>query len=124
MKHHALFVIGGALWVNSLHAEYFYILFCHMLFFFLKIDFFLKKNPEITSECYTVWNQIRPNIMLGLIWIQIICKGYRQMKLAGTAYGATEISLSLENMNGTSVTIRLSMKRARNALIQLHESPG
>ena len=46
------------------------------------------------------------------------------MKLAGTAYGATEISLCLENMNGTSVTIRLSMKRARNALIQLHESPG
>ena len=28
--------------------------------------------------CQTVWIQIRPNILLGLIWIQTVCKGYKQ----------------------------------------------
>ena len=27
----------------------------------------------------TVWIQIRPGILLGLIWIQTICQGYQQV---------------------------------------------
>ena len=32
----------------------------------------------IPSECQTVWIQIKPDIMSGLIWIQTVCKGYQQ----------------------------------------------
>ena len=30
------------------------------------------------SRCQTVWIQIRPNILTGLIWVQTVCKGYQQ----------------------------------------------
>ena len=29
-------------------------------------------------ECKTIVIQIRPNILSGLIWVQIVCKGYLQ----------------------------------------------
>ena len=29
------------------------------------------------SECQTVWIQIRPDFMLGLIWVQTVCKSYQ-----------------------------------------------
>ena len=45
-------------------------------FFFFKLIF--QKNPtEIASECQTVWIQIRPEVLSGLIWVQTICKGYK-----------------------------------------------
>ena len=31
---------------------------------------------SIPSGCQTVWIQIRPDILLGLIWVQTVCKGY------------------------------------------------
>ena len=48
----------------------------------------------VTSECQTVsikirpdtlqtvWTQIRPDRVSGLIWVQTVCKGYLQMTLA------------------------------------------
>ena len=33
---------------------------------------------SIPSWCQTVWIQIRSNILLGLIWVQTVCKGYQQ----------------------------------------------
>ena len=33
---------------------------------------------SIPSRCQTVWIQIRPNILTGLIWVQTVCKGYQQ----------------------------------------------
>ena len=30
------------------------------------------------SECQTVWIQIRTDILLVLIWVQTVCKGYQQ----------------------------------------------
>ena len=60
--------------INSLHARYFFLLFCHLQMFFSKLTFSFK-NSE-TPECQTVWNQIWPHIVLGLIWIQTVCKGY------------------------------------------------
>ena len=35
----------------------------------------------IPSECQIVWIQIRPDILLGLIWVQSICKSYQQTTL-------------------------------------------
>ena len=34
---------------------------------------------SIPSGCQTVWIQIRPDILSGLIWVQTVCKGYKQM---------------------------------------------
>ena len=33
---------------------------------------------SIPSECQTVWIQIKPNILSGLIKVQTVCKGYQQ----------------------------------------------
>ena len=33
---------------------------------------------SIPSECQTIWIQIRPDILSGLIWVQTVCKGYQQ----------------------------------------------
>ena len=62
---------------------------CRLLIFF-KIDFFKKKYRD-TIEV-SVWIQIRPNIMLGLIWAQIVCKGYqRSTELAASRKRVPEI---------------------------------
>ena len=37
----------------------------------------------IPSKCQTACIQIRPDILSGLIWVQIVCKGFQQMTLAG-----------------------------------------
>ena len=50
--------------------------------FFLNY-FFFKYLLEMPSECQTFWIQIRHNILLGLIWDQIVCKGYQQKTRAG-----------------------------------------
>ena len=61
--------------------------FC-MLFFGCLLIFskssFLKKNLSgMPSECQTVWIQVRPDVLSGLIWIQTVCIGYQQMTLVG-----------------------------------------
>ena len=57
-------------------------LFC--LFLSDRFTQVLKKNLSgIPSECQTVWCQIRPNILSGLIWVQTVCKNYQQMTLVG-----------------------------------------
>ena len=47
--------------------------------FFSKSSFFQKILSGIASRCQTVWIQIRPDIMSGLIWVQTVCKGYQQI---------------------------------------------
>ena len=39
----------------------------------------------ITSGCQTVWIQIRPHILPGLIWVKTVCKGYQQMTTVATS---------------------------------------
>ena len=43
---------------------------------------------SIPSRCQTVWIQIRSDILLGLIWVQTVCKGYQQTTkcLAGSGF--------------------------------------
>ena len=56
------------------------ILFCGLLIFSkLAVS---KYSFRKSSECQTVWIQIRPDILLGLIWVQSACKSYQQMTLA------------------------------------------
>ena len=48
----------------------------------LLLLFFLKKNLSgISVECQAVWNQVMPDVLSGLIWVQFFCKGYQQMTL-------------------------------------------
>ena len=46
-------------------------------------DFFKINFSGIPSECQTDLIQTRPNILLGLIWAQTVCKGYKQTTLGG-----------------------------------------
>ena len=39
---------------------------------------FSKNSLGIPSDCQTVWTQIRPDNMSGLIWVQFVCKDYQQ----------------------------------------------
>ena len=39
------------------------------LFYFLNL-------PGIPSQCQTFWTQIKPDIMLSLIWVQTVGKDY------------------------------------------------
>ena len=50
---------------------------------FIKYQLFRKILSGITSERQTVWTQVRPNNLLGLIWVQTVCKGYQQTTLVG-----------------------------------------
>ena len=52
-------------------------LFCRLLNFF-QIHLFRKILSGIPSECQTDWIKIRRDILLGLIWVQSVCKGYEQ----------------------------------------------
>ena len=62
-----------------------------LLGLFTKFNFFKTKFQEHyqvsnTIKCQTVWIQIRTNVLfrtdvlLVLIWVQVVCKGYQQMK--------------------------------------------
>ena len=69
-------------------------IFCRLLIFF-KINFFEKVFQKITSECQTVWIQIRPDIMSGLIWIQTVCIGYQQTELVPRKNSTSGITFTL-----------------------------
>ena len=57
-------------------------LFCRLSIFF-KNQLFRKILSGIPSECQTDWIQIRSVILLGLIWVLTVCKGYQQTTLGG-----------------------------------------
>ena len=51
--------------------------------FFSKSTFSKKQISGIPAECQTVWIQIRPDILSGLICAQTICEGNQQTVLVG-----------------------------------------
>ena len=61
-------------------SKIFFSLFYGLLIFF-KNQLFRKILSGIESECQTVWIQIRPDVSLGLIWVQSVCKSYQQTTL-------------------------------------------
>ena len=43
-------------------------------------------TASIPSNCQTNWIQIRPDTVSGLIWVKIVCKGYKQTTLEGDEF--------------------------------------
>ena len=50
---------------------------------FFQNQLFRKILSGTPSECQTVWIQIRPDVLSGLIWVQTVCKGFQQTTLVG-----------------------------------------
>ena len=48
---------------------------------FFQNQHFRKIILGIPSECQTVWIQIRPDFLSGLIWVKTICQGYQHTTL-------------------------------------------
>ena len=49
-----------------------------LLLLFFKINLFKKILAETLSECQAVLVHIRTDILLVLVWVQTVCKGYQQ----------------------------------------------
>ena len=52
-----------------------------LIVFFFQNHLFRKNLSGIPSECQTVWIQIRPDILSGLIRVQSVWKGYQHTRL-------------------------------------------
>ena len=52
--------------------------FCRVSLFFFKINCF-KIFFQEHCQGVKVWFKIRPDILLGLIWIESVCKDHQQM---------------------------------------------
>ena len=77
---------------NTFHAGYFFmIIFGFSADFFFQNQLFGKILSGIPSGCQTVWIQIRTDILLVLIWVQTVGKGYQQM---------TKVAASKERIKG------------------------
>ena len=58
--------------------------------FVVVVVVFSKKNLSgISVECQTVLIQIMSVVLLGLIWVQIVCKGYQQTTLVSKEFMTT-----------------------------------
>ena len=78
--------------------------FLRLLIFF-KIIFFENFFQELPPECQTVWILIRPNKLLGIIWVQTVCKSYHRTtlgdkELIGTTK-AKESARPIDDINAT-----------------------
>ena len=60
-------------WIFEYCFYYSFTLYYCAIFYSLDAGFF-----SIPSGSQTVWIQIRPGILPGLIWVQTVCKGYQQ----------------------------------------------
>ena len=69
--------------IKSMHAGQFFMNFCRLLNL-LKFNFFEKIFQENHLPCQTVWIQMSPIILSGLILFQSVCKGHQQMARAGS----------------------------------------
>ena len=77
--------------LQKLYSSYNYDCFSNFACFLSSADFFQnqlfgKIISGIPSECQTVWNQIRPDVLSGLIWVQTVCEGYQQTTLVGKEF--------------------------------------
>ena len=51
--------------------------------------FFYNDLSGISVECQAVWIQIMPEVLSGMIWVQIICKGNQQTTLVSKVFMTT-----------------------------------
>ena len=66
---------------------------------FFQNQLFHKILSGIPSEWQTVWIQIRPDFLSGLIWVQTVCKGDQQTAQVGKEF----IISSLPKMNCSNI---------------------
>ena len=71
-------VVIGTCWANSLFPGLILHAFLSTAADILQNQLFRKILSGTPSECQTDWIQIRPDILLGLIWVQSVCQGYEQ----------------------------------------------
>ena len=62
---------------------------------FFQNQLFRKILSGIPSECQIAWIQIRPNVLLGLTWVQTVCKSYQQTTLGGKELSNEQIEISV-----------------------------
>ena len=53
--------------------------------FLVVCGLFLKLTLSKKSECKTVWIQIRPDFLSGLIWVHTVCKGFQRTTKVATS---------------------------------------
>ena len=41
----------------------------------------LQNRVNLSKQCQTSWIQIMLDVLLGLVWVQSVCKGYEQTTL-------------------------------------------
>ena len=56
---------------------------------FLAVAFFGHDISGISEVCQAVWIQIIPDVLSGLIWVQIVCKGNQQTTLVSKEFMTT-----------------------------------
>ena len=81
-------------------------IFAYFLAIF-KINFFLRIISEHSLECQTVWIQIKPDNMSGLIWVQTVCSGHQQMtKVVTCRQTVNTRAVSFVCQNSQNITIK------------------
>ena len=77
---------------NSAPWEIFHF-FCRLLIFW---NFFEKFFQEYHL---TDWIQIRPDVLLGLVWVQSVCKCYEQTTLVGNRLKEKSLRLKMAHIS-------------------------
>ena len=88
---------------------------------FSVISFFRKKFRK-SFTVTTVWIQIRPDILPGLIWVQTVCKGYQQTTLVvkeiKTEQLDTKQCLKIIKVSGsTQLSIKINLGTSIHGLV-------
>ena len=55
---------------------------------FFQNQFFRKILSGMPSVCQTVWIQVKPDSLSGLIWVQFVCKSYQLTTLGDNEFNA------------------------------------
>ena len=69
---------------------------------YVQNQLFQKILLGIPSVCQTVWNQISPDKMSGLIWVQTVCKVYQQTTLVGKEFNCSDRMANSVNPDQTA----------------------
>ena len=89
----------------TLQAGKFFMAFCQMLIFFFKIHIF-KKSFRNIIRVPNSFDQIRPQILSGLIWVQPVYKDYQPTALAGEELIVHVIDKHKENRLECKYTVK------------------
>ena len=72
-------------------------IFCSLHFF--QNHLYRNILSGIPSDCQTVWVQIRPDNLSGLIWVQTVCKGFQRTTLVDKYICVVKVGIALGKVN-------------------------